>query len=471
MVPVTRSGGGSKPKPKDSSAEAVAAGSRRWVMVGTVLVGAVVVWATLGRIRRGPVGASGGPGQGSAASEYREGRSDGGASDRTAQAAAFRRARPGSGREVSPTAVEEGGLPRGGVGRVDPVSPDRLGPATAESLGLVKALTEVSLAAGKLTPEQAVQWKKSLENLVAQGASAVPAIRDFLRAGGGVEFGAAGFRSVGYGSAREAMADVLARIGGPEALGVTLEAIQGNRNPREVALLAQALEAQAPEQQREAALAAARGVLASARQGEMQGKDVGPVFEVLERYGGASVVADLEQSAGEWKYYSTIALAQLPDGAGVPSLVRMLTESKGTDVPSLEALASISTRNAEARDALLTNAREGNIHPNVWPYVAQALAGDELQVADSVFDRVLSRSDGKELKSTHINAGNQTFYRSPTIDTLTLDQVQAQAALVEEFLGLAGSNPAATKALLQTKGILERRLAKFAPVLAPSPGP
>lgn len=452
------SGSGAVPGKKSSPPqEASEPRIRPGLLIGTLLVAVTILAIVVGR--------GGGKGPHALVDESAAG-------ERTARQAgeapsmagdpaeAWRRAKPGGSASPAsePTAKPAQGEAENSTPRVEPVAPDSLGQASPDSLRVLNSLTQLKLTGGRLTAEQASQWKESLKTLIAMGTSALPAIRDFLRSGTTLDFGAAGWRSVGYSSVREAMADALARIGGPEALGVTLEALEGNRNPREIAMLAQALEAQAPEQQREAALRAARSVLSAARDGELPGRDVAPIFEILEKYGGKDAIADLEQSAGQWKYYSTMALAQLPDGAGVPSLARMVVESKGSDIPAIQALASLSTRSAEAREVLLTQAQQNRIGPSVWPYLAQALNGDELQVADSVFDRVLTRSDGKELQTTHIQFGNQNFYRAPTIDSLSPDQLLQQVALLDQFVTAAGSNPSAVKALQQTRDLLQSRL-------------
>lgn len=355
-------------------------------------------------------------------------------------------------------------------------SPDSLGPASAESLGLVQVLAGLKVEGGVLNAEQAARWKEALQTLIGQGASAVPAIRDFLRSQAQVGFGVSGWKGLGYPTAREAMLDTLVKIGGPEALGVALEAMQGNKNPREIAQLAQALETLAPEQHRAELLAAARQTLELAKKGELPDQDVGPIFEVLERYGGAEAVADLEEASGSWRYYAVLSLAKLPEGAGIPSLVRMVSESGSPNISALQALAGLSSTHPEARSAMLGQVTGGRITASTWPYLAQALLGDSMQVANSVYDQVLGRADGRELKSTHIRSGNQTIYRTPTTDTLTPEKIRQQLALVDEFMGVAGSDAAATKAMQSTRAQLERRLtrameASVMPAPAPAPAP
>lgn len=340
-----------------------------------------------------------------------------------------------------------------------------------QSRQLVAGLAQMQSPDGRWTSEQVVQWKENLQLLTQQGSAGVSAIREFLQKNQDLNFGPGGWDVLGYPSVRAAMVDALRQIGGPEAIGVSLETLQTTADPREVALLAKGIEAQAPEAYRAEILAAARDSLALAGKGQLEGRDMGPLFEVFEKYGGLDAVADLEQAANQWKYYATAALAQLPDGAGVPSLVRMVSESSSPNIPALEALASLSVRNAEAREALLTQVAANRISPSVWPYLSQALTGDETQVADSVFDRVLSRSTGQGLKTTHIKYGNQNFYHMPTIDTLTPDQLNQQVTLVDEFLKAAGSNPAAIQALQQTRSVLTRRLGQAQPAADPaSPG-
>jgi len=344
---------------------------------------------------------------------------------------------------------------------------------TPESRQLITDLVKLPSAEGPWTAEQVAQWKQNLQSLVQQGPAGVAAIREFLQKNQDLDFGLGGWDVLGYPSARAALFDALTQIGGAEAVAVGLETLQNTADPREVALLAKSLETQAPEQHRAEILAAARESLAMAAQGQLTGRDVGPLFEVFEQYGGADVLGDLEQAAKQWKYYATAALGQLPDGAGVPTLIRMVNESNSPNIPALETLASLSVSNPEARDALLAQVAANRISPNIWPYLSQALTGDEVQVADSVFDRVLSRATGRELKTTHINFGNQNFYRMPTIDTLTPDQISQQVALVDQFLEVAGSNPAAVQSLQQARAVLERRLTQAeasAGAATPPPG-
>jgi len=70
--------------------------------------------------------------------------------------------------------------------------------------------------------------------------------------------------------------------------------------------LARSLDQQAPGEYRDAALQAARAALAEASAGRLPNVDVGALFAVLQQYGGASALGDLEGLTSRWNYYSTM---------------------------------------------------------------------------------------------------------------------------------------------------------------------
>src|SRR2546427_6805277 len=160
------------------------------------------------------------------------------------------------------------------------LAPSSLPEPTAETRQLVNALFQPGMA---LTQEQTAHWKQSLGQLVQEGASAVPAMREFLARNVDMDFGPDLSQILGYSSVRTAMFDALQQIGGPEALSLMLETLQTTSDPREIALLARSLDQQAPAQYRQQALSATRETLAMAADGKLDGRDVGPLFEVLQR--------------------------------------------------------------------------------------------------------------------------------------------------------------------------------------------
>jgi hypothetical protein len=339
---------------------------------------------------------------------------------------------------------------------------------TAETRQLVALLSRLDAAKSPWTPEVAVKWKENLQQLIQQGAAGVPAILEFLDKNTDVTFAGPGSQLTGYGSARAAMIDALVQIGGAEGISGTLQALQTMGDPHEIAVLAQNLEKLAPEQYRQEALAAARETLGMAAAGKLQGSDVAPLFEVLQRYGGPEVVAELEQAAGQWKYYSTVALAQLPEGAGVPALIRLAqqAQSSGARDSALQMLAMLSSQNPDARVALLQQAAQNTIPPSAWHAIAPFLAGDAIRFVDSGFDGPVEPGNVQGLKSTHIQFGNQNFYSAPML--LSPEELTQRLALIDEVLAV-NSNPAVKEPLQQSRDALSARLAQAQapPALAP----
>src|ERR1051326_1401486 len=76
------------------------------------------------------------------------------------------------------------------------------------------------------TDEQLFEWKQTFEQLIKQGAEAVPAIQEFLEKNVDLGFGPETSQILGYGSARVAMLDGLLQINGPEAVSAMVEVLQ-----------------------------------------------------------------------------------------------------------------------------------------------------------------------------------------------------------------------------------------------------
>jgi len=211
---------------------------------------------------------------------------------------------------------------------VAPVAPPVAPPAQPEpsafSRQLVANLVQLNLTNGPMTAEKLAAWQQALQQLTNAGPAAIPAIREFLQTKVDANFdGIGGAAIAGQASLRLSMLDALTKIGGAEALGLAGDTLRSSLDPREIATLARSLDQQAPGEYRDAALQAARTALAAALAGKLPNVDVGALFSVLQQYGGAGALADFENLTGRWTYYSTIALAGLPDGAGVPALVQL----------------------------------------------------------------------------------------------------------------------------------------------------
>lgn len=334
---------------------------------------------------------------------------------------------------------------------------------TAENRQLVELLSRQG-AAGPLTPESAAEWKQNLAKLVAEGPGGVLAIREFLKKDLEVDFGPDAQKLLGYGSARRAMFDALAQIGGDEATGLIRDVLGNTAEPREVAALAKTLEQMAPGQYTQEALAATRQTLDLAASGKLQGYDVAPLFEVMQKMGGGDVVQELESAAKQWNYYAAVSLSQLPEGAGLPSLIRMAQDPKGTGGSqnlAQQMLAQMAVQYPEAQEALLQQVRAGQVSPSTWPYLTRMLSGGQYSVRDAVFDTPpdpLARG----ASTIRINSGNQNLQVTPWLDGAAPEQINSQIAFLDH-LAAATREPAALKAIDVSRQALTTALQQRAP--------
>jgi hypothetical protein len=255
----------------------------------------------------------------------------------------------------------------------------------------------------------------------------VPAIREYLERFQDLDFDPVSGKSVGYSSLRIGLLDVLGQIGGLEAAEVMLHTLQETGDSREVAFLARGLEKQLPlEQLRPAAVAAASELLEQALNGRADTGSVTPLFEVLQKYGDASVVNLLEQGIGKWNYYPALALAGLPDGAGIPALVRLAQDPSVKAYANgdfaLRPLAQAAMQYPEARAALLDQARLNQIPDSAWPTLVSSLAGIYIQYA------------------------NQILGSTVPVVSWSKEEVNARVALIDEMLAVT-TNAAGLQAL------------------------
>jgi hypothetical protein len=325
---------------------------------------------------------------------------------------------------------------------------------------LVASLTNLDLTHGPITREQAQQWKQGLQVLTQQGAAAVPAIREFLEQNQELSFSAvSGGELLGQSSMRVALIDALQQIGGPEAMAVMLQTLQTTALPSEIALLARNLEQLAPGQYRQETLNAVNEVLAMADKGQLAGWDVGALFQVLQNYGDASTASALAQLQSKWNYYATLALAGLPGGEGVPSLIRQVqdaaTGAGGKSSLTLQILAQVAAEYPDAGAALIEQARRNQIPDGAWRKIATGLAGDQYQIGTPSELSALSPSM-PGLKTYHIESGNQNFYSLPLNANLSSDQIGQRLALIDQLLAAASSSPAAMEALQNARASLDK---------------
>jgi hypothetical protein len=307
-----------------------------------------------------------------------------------------------------------------------------------------------------ITPEQAKKWKESLQQLIHQGASSVPAIQQFLAQNQDANFaGVSGADALGYSSLRSAMLDSLAQIGGPESTQAMLQTLQTSIFPTDIASLAKTLDAQAPGQYQQAILAAVRQQLSLGGMDQLGGANVLPLFQVLasEAGSGADISGDLAQYAQKWPFYSSIVLANLPDGAGVPSLIQMAQGTlPGNQAAAAQALAQIAPQNTDALNALLDLAKGGQVSDAILAQLAPYLGGRTSQLGPPT-----DVAAGGFL-TFHMADGNQDFSAFDGSGALTQSQINQRISIIDQFLqAIPSTDPTAQDALQQQRTALSAR--------------
>jgi hypothetical protein len=173
-------------------------------------------------------------------------------------------------------------------------------PSPEEILAKLVALKSASPNPARALRET-IYW---LEELIAAGPSALPAIRAFLARNEDLDFSAAGLPRGGRGpggdfifppSLRFGLFDAVKQIGGAEAEQVLAEVLGSTGRGVELAWLARTLQDMAPNKYRDAALAAAKDLLArppTANAGSpLDRNDRDQLFSVLSMFGDTSYVS------------------------------------------------------------------------------------------------------------------------------------------------------------------------------------
>jgi hypothetical protein len=311
----------------------------------------------------------------------------------------------------------------------------------------VAELVELSALPGPLTKEQAEKLKQNLDELIRQGASSVPAIREFLEKNIEYDFAdISGGDQLGYSTLRASLFDALRQIGGPEAQAATLQVLQTTASPAELLELAKNLQTESPGLYRDQILTSAREALTLASTGQLgTNTELGPAFRMLQNYGEPNRTADGAESDPA-SFYNALALANLPDAQGLPSLVQMAQSSDANSsgkIVATEMIAQLAGQNSQALDTLVQMAQGGQIRNSTWEKLAPILAGDQYQISTSTADQSLSATSPP-----------YTIVSSVT----TPDQINQRLAIIDRFLGLVPSDSAAAASLQHQRGILVARL-------------
>jgi hypothetical protein len=253
---------------------------------------------------------------------------------------------------------------------------------------------------------------------------------------------------------RAGLFDVLKQIGGPQATEAFLQTLHTTADPAEIALLARTLEEQAPGEHRQQVLSAARETLEQASNGKLSVKEAGPLFQVLQQYGDASVVANLERTIPQWQYYAIMSLAGMPSGEGIPALIQHAAQpDAGTRTFALQMLAQVSAQYPEAAAALVDQARQDRIPISAWHGIATGLATDQYQMANPQTDPAMAGAAQIGLKGYHIESGNQNYYSLPLATDRDSEELNQRRKLIDQLLA-ASRNPVALETLQKARAQL-----------------
>jgi hypothetical protein len=314
---------------------------------------------------------------------------------------------------------------------------------------LVAEILEISSTEGPITADKAEKFKRILEELIKQGATSVPAIRELLDKKVEYDFAdVSGGEQMGYASLRASLIDALKQIGGPDAQEAMVQVLQTSALPAELLTIANNLDQDAPGQYRDQILNAARESLAIAATNQYANVELGPAFRILQNYGAANTTADAAKNEPA-NFNNAINLANMPEGQGLGALVQMAENSSSASGQTIatEMIAQMAGQNSKAIDALMQMAQNGQISNGTWEKLAPILGGDQFQIPNST----QSPSD----PSAPQNPGF-TIINNAT----TSDDIQQRIALIDKFLGVVPSDSAAANSLRNQRNLLAGKLPK-----------
>jgi len=311
---------------------------------------------------------------------------------------------------------------------------------------LLAELAEISNGQNPISREQAEKFKKNLEELVRRGAASIPAIREFLDKNVDTYYNeVTGGDQLSYSSLRAALFDTLKQIGGPEAQGAMVQVLQTSAVPGELLEIAKNLEVEAPGQYREQILKAAREALEMASSNQLgTNAELGPAYRILNSYSEAGAAEDTAK-LDPINFSNALAMANLPDGQGLQTLIQMAqnpSPDASGKIVATEMIAQLAGNNAQAFEALMQMAQNAQISNRVWTRLAPILAGDQYQVGAAE-----GAPDGN-VSAAYTIVNNVT----------TFDQINQRIALIDRFLAVISPDSAASSALLHERQLLTMRL-------------
>jgi len=332
--------------------------------------------------------------------------------------------------------------------------------STPVAQDLLDELSDLMDAEERLTAADIDEMIRILDDLVDLGGAAVAAIREFLWSMEDFDLSESAAGAMDYSTLRLNLIDVLNRIGDPEALHVMAETLYLTSDPAEIGSLASALEGHVPGVYRRSIVSAARGSLIEIQNRQQREVgDVAPLFAVLQDYGDASVVFDLQQVYPRFKNYTAAALANLPHGAGIPALMALVDDAEAVaqqpDSFTVLMLAQSSRHYPEAGELLVDLAGAGQLSRSNLVHIGLTLAGREYALKmDSVNKGPQDTAAGGQSAATNpvsIESDRNAADQWSAVD------IEQRLTLIDQLLD-TDPDPYAAGVLERSRNVLSTRL-------------
>jgi hypothetical protein len=333
-------------------------------------------------------------------------------------------------------------------------------PGSISVNGLLHQLIELG-ESGELALADLHEVRDALLDLLSLGRSAVPDIRSFLLSGDDAAFHSDGGPPFEFASLRLALIDLLKQIGGLEAEQALMEQLYARVSVPELKAIADALESLQPDFYSESILTVAREWLTefSAKEAPDVGMESGPLFQVLQTYGGNELAATLYEVPYWLRGYAQVALAHLPGGEGIDGLAQMARRDlrRSEDRRSLHLLAQASVFQPQAEAALLALAESDQIPDSEWSTIGEILTGDrQLRIGNPAESPQRTGSlRGANSYATHtiVDRQVQVLYSVNYSAVLSPADVSTRLDLISRMLD-ASPGPAANIALAGAQKLL-----------------
>jgi hypothetical protein len=328
---------------------------------------------------------------------------------------------------------------------------------------LLGQLLDIKQTYASAPKENDLAIRRILRQLSALGPGAVPAMREFLASGEDLAFElvSADGRLLDSKSLRLAMLEVLSAVGGVDGTEVLIDELQSTGNPQEIQAIARLLDDQQPGEYRKLALDATYDALARISRGELGGADTAPLFHLLAEYGDAETIAQLEKSGASWPLYRAVALAEAPEGTGIPGLIRVWQQAGDSSLQQVatQLLAQSAARYPQAGQALVDGLGANKITPpdHLWPKIAQALTGNyELGLLKPDVGALPAELTLNPYRNMSVGGGqgNSATLFITDVQSLSPEERRARLAVVERLLN-QNLGPAANRALEQARNTLK----------------